>query len=116
MIKIHKLIGDLQSNLERCQANLSEIKNILIPFARKPLFERKDGRKDTFLSIDDRKDLLMKRHAGIKEATDRIKHLLEENQEIFDMTHKQDSVEWTNYIDYIDNVVTSYLYQSVGCR
>ncbi|CAG9831722.1 unnamed protein product [Diabrotica balteata] len=115
MIKLHTLVGNLQGHLQKCQNNLNEIKNILVPFARQPLFERKDGRKDTFLAIDERTEKLEKRKTDIKVATDRILQLLEENMNLFQMTDKQENEKWIQYIDHIDVVVESYLYQSVGC-
>lgn len=110
------LVGTLQKNLKKCQENLNEIKNILVPFARQPLFERKDGKKDAFLNIEDREERLIKRHSDIKVAIQKISDLLEENMKMFEMVDKPDSVKWINYIDYVDGIVTSYLYQSVGCR
>lgn len=95
---------------------MEEIKNILVPFARQPLFERKDGRKEAFLAIDERAEKLEKRKTDIKAATNRILQLLEENMNLFQMTDKQDNQKWLQYIDYIDNIVANYLYQSAGCR
>ncbi|XP_057668614.1 dynein beta chain, ciliary [Diorhabda carinulata] len=115
MMKLHLLVGNLQEHLQKCQTNLNEIKCILVPFARQPLFERKDGRKDTFLAIDEKTEKLEKRKNDIKLASDRILQLLEENMNLFHMTDKQDNLQWIQYIDYIDNIISSYLYQSVGC-
>lgn len=116
MVKLHILVGNLQSNLQKCQNNLNEIKNVLIPFARQPLFERKDGKKDTVLCIEERDERLAKRHADIEYATTQITNLLNENQKLFEIQQKEDNEKWLNYIDYIDGVISSYMYQSVGCR
>lgn len=115
-MKLHILVGNLQSNLQKCQDNLVEIKNILIPFARQPLFERKDGKKDTFLSIEERAERLKKRYAELETSKDKIKTLLDENKRLFEIDKKQQNEKWLNYIDYVDGVVSNYLYQSVGCR
>ncbi|CAH1184540.1 unnamed protein product, partial [Phyllotreta striolata] len=115
MIKLHMLVGNLQGRLQKCQVNLDEIKNILVPFARQPLFERKEGRKEACLALDERTEKLEKRKADIKVATGRILQLLEENMNLFQMTDKQEDEKWLHYIDYTDKIVSNYLYQSVGC-
>ncbi|XP_076261923.1 dynein heavy chain at 93AB isoform X2 [Rhynchophorus ferrugineus] len=112
---LHNLVKNLQDNLCKCQSNLDNIKTILIPFARKPLFERKDGKRDTFLCIEDREERIVRRQTEIKEATQTINDLLECNMKLFGITDKDDRIEWLNYIDYVDKIVLSYLYQSVGC-
>lgn len=116
MVKLHTLVGNLQRNLQTGQENLNEIKNILIPFARQPLFERKDGKKDGFLCIEERHERIAKRHGDIKTATEKIISLINENKKLFEIIQEKENVKWINYIDYIDSVVASYLYQSVGCR
>lgn len=115
MIKLHDLVGNLQGHLQKSQENLLEIRNSLIPFARQPLFERKDGKKDTVLSIDEREDKIAKRYAEIEETTDKIRVLLNHNMDLFGMTDKQDSPNWIKYVDFVDKTVMSYLYQTVGC-
>lgn len=116
IINLHNLVKKLQDNLAKCQANLSDIKAALIPFARKPLFERKDGKREEFLCIDDKEIRKMKRHSEINQATETIKHLLNVNMELFGMSGQPDKKEWTNYVDYVDKIILNYLYQSVGCR
>ncbi|KAG5897820.1 hypothetical protein JTB14_011820 [Gonioctena quinquepunctata] len=115
MSKLHSLVGSLQKNIQKCQDNLNEIKQILVPFARQPLFERKDGRKDTVLCIEERGERLEKRYSDIRSAAETISKLLEENMDIFGMRDTPDNSKWIKYIDYVDSVLTSYLYQSVGC-
>lgn len=115
-MNLHSLVKNLQDNLGKCQVNLNSIKSILIPFARKPLFERKDGKKDTFLCIEDRDERIARRHSEITEATETIHTLLESNLKLFGMTDKTECPEWINYIDFVDKIVLSYLYQSIGYR
>lgn len=116
MVKLHKLVGSLQSNLQKCQDNFNEIKNVLIPFARQPLFERKDGKKDTVLCIEETSERLVKRQSYMKKAKLTIRNLLDQNQQLFLMNEEKHNAKWISYIDYIDGVISNYLYQSVGCR
>ncbi|CAH1164042.1 unnamed protein product [Phaedon cochleariae] len=115
MTKLHDLVGDLQRHLQQCQENLYEIKQILVPFARQPLFERKDGRKDTFLFLEEREERLEKRVSDFKSIAERIAVLLEENMKLFKMDGTPENEKWIEYVGYVDSIVTSYLYQSVGC-
>ncbi|CAH1986860.1 unnamed protein product [Acanthoscelides obtectus] len=112
---LHLLIGNLHNNLQKCQDNLQAIKNILVPFARHPLFERKDGKKDGFLDIQNKEEILNKRKTDLMNASVEVRRLLDENMQIFGMRDKQDDKKWIQYEDYIDDIVTNYLYQSVGC-
>ncbi|VEN40996.1 unnamed protein product, partial [Callosobruchus maculatus] len=112
---LHQLVGNLHTNLQKCQDNLQTIKNILVPFARQPLFERKDGKKEAFLDIENKDEILNKRKIDLTNASVEVRRLLEENMQIFGMTETQDHEKWMQYIDYVDGIITSYLYQSIGC-
>lgn len=116
MTTLHALVEDLQDYLKRSKNNLQAIKNALIPFARQPLFERKDGRKDTCLNIESRQEKISRKYGEIEKEAQNILQLLDENMRIFKMENDSENPKWQNYIDYVDNIVFSYLYQSVGCR
>ncbi|KAJ8957969.1 hypothetical protein NQ318_001970 [Aromia moschata] len=113
---LHSLVGKLQTHLEKCQENLNEIRNVLSPFARQPLLERKDGKKDAILCIGEKEERINRRYSDFTKASEIISNLLEENMHIFRMNETQDNIKWVNYINFIDTIVLNYLYQSVGCR
>ncbi|XP_045482107.1 dynein beta chain, ciliary [Harmonia axyridis] len=115
MTTLHGLVENLQDHLQKSKNNLLAIKNALIPFARQPLFERKDGRKDTCLNIEGREERIAKKYCEIEREAQKIKELLDENMHIFKMEGDCESATWKNYIDHVDSIVFSYLYQSVGC-
>lgn len=116
MVKLHALVGNLQQHLQKSQENLTEIKNILIPFARQSLFERKDGKKNTLLNIEDRAERIAKKYEDIKQAAEKIRVLLNQNMVLFEMAEDQDNPKWISYTDFVDKIILSYLYQTVGCR
>lgn len=91
------------------------MKTILIPFARQPLFERKDGKKNALLCIEEKDECLAKRHSDLTCATEEVWSILNENKSIL-FSEKQEEVKWARYIDFVDEIVMNYLYQSVGCR
>ncbi|XP_066247509.1 dynein beta chain, ciliary [Euwallacea similis] len=112
---LYGLVKKLQDKLVKCQENLNGIKAALIPFARKPLFERKDDKKQGFLSVDDKAERISRRHGEISGAYKIITNLLNINMELFDMTTQTNKMEWINYVDFVDKIIFNYLYQSVGC-
>lgn len=116
MVKLHALVGNLQQHLQKSQENLTEIKNILIPFARQPLFERKDGKKSGLLNTEDRPERVAKKYDDLRQASEKIKVLLNQNMVLFEMSEDQDNPKWIDYIDFVDKIILSYLYQTVGCR
>lgn len=84
---------------------------------RQPLFERKDGKKDTFLGIDERAERTNKKYQEVQKATENIKNLLEKNKQLFEIGEKEESKNhWQRYIDFIDGLIVDHLYKAVGCR
>lgn len=116
MTKLHTLVGNLQQHLQKSQDNINEIKNILKPFARKPLFERKDGRKDTVLNVDEREERTVKRYSEMRKIAKQIENLLQQNMQLFEMEDKQNDSKWLKYTEFVDGIVLNYLFQTVGCR
>lgn len=112
---LHALVGNLQQHLQKSQDNVNEIRNILTPFARKPLFERKDGRKDAVLCVVEREERVDKRYSEMRDAAVKIEGLLQQNMQLFEMIDKQENPKWLNYIQFVDGIVLNYLFQTVGC-
>lgn len=69
---IRKPVESLQQRTLIIQANLVEIKSIMSTWAKLPLFERKEGRKDTVLCLDERFDRKTKRYTEIETAAVKI--------------------------------------------
>jgi dynein heavy chain, axonemal len=112
---IRKPVESLQSRTLVIQANLVEIKKIMSTWAKIPLFERKDARKDMVLCLDERVDRKTKRYAEIEAAAVKIKkyntlkecllavtlqifttyfRLVNENMKLFGMDNNQNSGVW----------------------
>ncbi|KAJ8921302.1 hypothetical protein NQ315_013776 [Exocentrus adspersus] len=114
IINLHNLVEHLQNNLQKCQENLNKVKDILTPFARQPLFERKESKRYTLLCIEEKDERLAKRYSDLRSAADEVSNILEENRNIL-LSNKEENNKWASYIDFVDEIVMSYLYQSVGC-
>lgn len=69
LLEIRKPVERLQARMHKTQQNLSEIRSIMSVWTRVPLFERKDGKKDSVLCLDERVDRITKRYAEIESAS-----------------------------------------------
>ena len=116
MVRLRELVETLQRVLQRSHDNLNEIRSILIPLVKQPLFERKNGKINESLYLDDREEILSKRHDKITDSMEKISDLLNQNMELFGLGGRQQHQNWQIYIQHVDQIVWNYLYQSVGCR
>ncbi|XP_059610636.1 dynein beta chain, ciliary isoform X2 [Phlebotomus argentipes] len=114
LTKLRTPVECLQQRMQNIQKNLAEMRQILGAWSRLPLFERKDGKKDTVLCLDERSDRIAKRYADIEAASTKIQELLAENVELFGMQEKQSAPIWQDYVAFIDNIVYENLLLAVG--
>nr|NP_001262793.1 dynein heavy chain at 93AB, isoform C [Drosophila melanogaster]AGB96173.1 dynein heavy chain at 93AB, isoform C [Drosophila melanogaster] len=112
--KLRKPVAALQNRMDHTQGNLRQIRKIMGVWAKQPLFERRDCKKDTVLSIDERPDRTSKRYAEIQAASIEIHKLLQDNMLQFDMESKQDDAVWLSYVDFVDNIVYENILKTVG--
>lgn len=62
----------LQQRMQKTQFNLSEIKRITSTWIKQPLFERKDGKKDSVLCLNERSNRVAKRYSEIEIASNTV--------------------------------------------
>lgn len=62
----------LQQRMQKTQFNLSEIKRITSTWVKQPLFERKDGKKDSVLCLNERSNRVAKRYSEIEIASNTV--------------------------------------------
>lgn len=53
-------VSDLECRVQKAQANVKRLDTILVTWVQKPIFERRDGKKDTLLNLEDKADRLTK--------------------------------------------------------
>lgn len=70
--ELRKPVECLQGRMQKIQGNLQEIRNVMSAWAKLPLFERKEGRKDTVLSLDERTERKTRRYGEIEVAAQRV--------------------------------------------
>ncbi|XP_051927996.1 dynein heavy chain 9, axonemal [Hippocampus zosterae] len=105
-------ICDLESRLQKAKDNVEEIQNCIKSWAS-PLFDRKEGKKDALLSLDDRAERLDRFYCTIRSSGDQIHFLMKRNLELFLSDPSSD--EWKAYEDYIDDMVIDGFYHCIEC-
>lgn len=73
--QVRDLVCDLESRLQRTKDNVEEMQSCMRSWAM-PVFDRKDGRKDALLSLEDRSERLDKFYGLIRSSGEKIHFLL----------------------------------------
>lgn len=73
--EVRDSVCDLDSRLQRTKDNVEEIQNCTRSWAT-PMFDRKESKKDTLLSLDDRAERLELFYALIRSSGEKIHFLL----------------------------------------
>lgn len=68
-------VCDLESRLQRAKDNVEEIQSCMRSWAN-PLFDRKEGKKDALLSLEDKAERLDKFYSLIRSSGEKIHFLL----------------------------------------
>ena len=114
MTEISNLVENLYKRVKSAQNNVEKIRTILEPWTKIPLIERKDRKKDTLLSIEERSEKVLKRYSEIRKGSEHIHLLLTENQEYFEINDENNEA-WKNYVNYVDKIVIEALRKAIGC-
>ena len=59
------MVRDLEVRVQKTKDNVEELQNIMATWSKTPLFERKEGKSEPMLNLDDRPDRLKKRYNDI---------------------------------------------------
>lgn len=60
IVKLRDTVSNLENRVQKAQGNIKVMDGILVSWVLKPIFERKDGKKDTLLNLEDRGERLKK--------------------------------------------------------
>ena len=71
------LVHDLEMRVQKAKDNVDKLKKIMATWSKTSLFERKEGKNESLLNLDDRKDRLEKRYTDIEAAGQQLHQLLE---------------------------------------
>ena len=112
--ELGSLVDSVWRRVKSSQINVEKIKAIFEPWMKTPLIERKDRRKDSLLSLDERTEKVSKCYKEIKKAAEQIHSILSENQDYFEISDT-DNQAWKEYVHFVDNMVIESLRKTVGC-
>ncbi|CAG5911397.1 unnamed protein product [Menidia menidia] len=105
-------VCDLESRLQRTKDNVEQIQDCMRSWAN-PLFDRKEGKKDALLGLEDRTERIAKFYSRIQSSGEKIHFLLESNRELF--RAEPSSEEWKAYVEYIDDMVVDGFFNCIEC-
>ena len=75
-------VHDLEKRVQHTKDNVEQIQKIMNTWSKVPLFERKEGKNESLLNLDDRQDRLKKRYDEISQAGEKIHGLLKVSRNI----------------------------------
>uniref|UniRef100_A0AAQ5YU21 Dynein axonemal heavy chain 17 n=1 Tax=Amphiprion ocellaris TaxID=80972 RepID=A0AAQ5YU21_AMPOC len=105
-------VSNLESRLQTTKDNVEEIQSCMRSWA-KPMFDRKEGKKDAVLNLDDRTERLDRVYRLIKSSGEKIHFLLKRNEALFRAEPSSD--EWKAYVEYIDDMIIDGFFSSIEC-
>ncbi|KAM9371423.1 dynein axonemal heavy chain 9-like [Phaethornis superciliosus] len=105
-------VHDLEQRIQKAKNNAEEIQTIVRSWVM-PIFERKDGKKESLLCLEDYRDRLERRYSLIRESGLRIHLLVKENQSLFLADPASDV--WKAYVDYMDEIVLDGFFTAIEC-
>ncbi|KAM4623876.1 dynein axonemal heavy chain 9 isoform 1-T1 [Polymixia lowei] len=110
--EVRDCVCDLESRLQRTKDNVEEVQSCMRSWAS-PIFDRRDSKKDTLLSLEDRAERLDRFYRLIRSSGEKIHFLLKSNLELF--RAEPSSEEWRAYVEYLDDAVVDGFFNSIEC-
>lgn len=107
------MVHVLQKNVQSAKTNVESISVLMSKWSVAPLYDRKDGKKDTLLNIEEKATTLKKRNVMIKESGTNIASLVKANIGFFSADTESDI--WKSYIEYLDEMVVEGFFQCIIC-
>ncbi|XP_009867872.1 PREDICTED: dynein heavy chain 9, axonemal-like, partial [Apaloderma vittatum] len=103
-------VHDFERRIQKAKNNVEEIQMIVQSWVS-PIFERKDCRRESLLSLDDCQNRLEKRYSLVRESGQRIHLLVKENQSLLLADPASDV--WKAYVDYLDEIVLDGFFTAI---
>ncbi|KGL87447.1 Dynein heavy chain 9, axonemal, partial [Charadrius vociferus] len=105
-------VHDLERRIQKAKNNVEEIQTIVRSWVS-PIFERKDCKRESLLSLEDCQDRLERRYNLVRESGQRIHSLVKENQNLLLADPASDI--WKMYVDYVDEIVLDGFFTAIEC-
>ncbi|NXO09420.1 DYH9 protein, partial [Oriolus oriolus] len=105
-------VCDLEQRVQRAKDNVEEIQSIVHSWGS-PVFERRDSKRESVLSLEECQERLERRYSLVRECGQRIHSLVKENQSLLLADPASDA--WKAYLDYVDEIVLDGFLTAVEC-
>ncbi|XP_048343352.1 dynein axonemal heavy chain 9-like [Sphaerodactylus townsendi] len=105
-------VWDLEQRIQKTKDNIEEIQTIMKSWIL-PVFERKDGKRESLLSLDDRHERLDKHYRLITDSGRKIHLLIKENLRLFQADPVSDV--WKAYLEHVDEMVLDGFFNAIEC-
>ncbi|KAH0629591.1 hypothetical protein JD844_011790, partial [Phrynosoma platyrhinos] len=105
-------IRDLEQRIQKIKDNIEEIQNIMKSWVF-PVFERKDGKKESLLNLDDQHERLDRHYRLIIDSGQKIHFLIKENLRLFGADSNSDV--WKAYLEHVDELVLDGFFHVIEC-
>ncbi|XP_071954573.1 dynein beta chain, ciliary-like [Antedon mediterranea] len=106
-------VQDLEKRVQKSKDNIESIKKIMEEWSKVALFERKENKTDSLLSLEDRESKITKRYNEITVAGEKIHALVKENLDLFKADASSDI--WKAYVDFLDDMVVDGFFNCIHC-
>ncbi|KAM6202712.1 dynein axonemal heavy chain 11 isoform 2-T2 [Rhynchocyon petersi] len=104
-------VTDLERRVQQTQSNVRMIQQMMRAWAECTLLSRREHRKETCLTLEDKGDLFAKKYKLIQEDGYKIHNLVEENRRLFKTDPSLDI--WKIYVEFIDDIVVEGFFQAI---
>uniref|UniRef100_A0A8C0HXD6 Dynein axonemal heavy chain 11 n=1 Tax=Balaenoptera musculus TaxID=9771 RepID=A0A8C0HXD6_BALMU len=103
--------SELERRAEHAQNNVKVIQQTMRAWVECTLLPRREHRRETALTWEDKGDLFAKKYKLIQEGGCKIHNLVEENKRLFRATPSLDA--WKIYVEFIDDIVVEGFFQAI---
>ncbi|NXC72870.1 DYH9 protein, partial [Anhinga anhinga] len=105
-------VHDLERRIQKAKNNVEEIQTTVRSWVS-PIFKRKNGKRESLLSLEDCQDCLERHYSLVRESGQRIHSLVKENQSLLLADPTSDI--WKAYVDYVDEIVLDGFFTTIEC-
>nr|XP_027209167.1 dynein beta chain, ciliary-like [Penaeus vannamei] len=113
IVALRDTVSDLEIRVQQVQANVRRVDDIMCTWVLKPIFERREGKKDTLLNLEDRAERLKKVYTTMEQDGAKIRGMVDENKRLLKVP--EDSKHWDRYLLFLDHMITRGLVDGVSC-
>uniref|UniRef100_A0A8C4MXA9 Dynein axonemal heavy chain 11 n=1 Tax=Equus asinus asinus TaxID=83772 RepID=A0A8C4MXA9_EQUAS len=109
--KVKTATSELERRVEHTQNNVTVIQQTMRTWAECTLLPRREHRRETAFTLEDKGDLFIKKYRLIQEDGRKIHSLVEENRKLFKASPSLDT--WKIYVEFIDDIVVEGFFQAI---